>query len=404
MGFFNDLKRKKIRSDQKPFFKQKNKKENHIDLHLELTKKIDDVISKNNQDQEISENKKISIPEFIELRQPFARSPEIPVFQTGLGPRSEIGELDSVQEFFEIDPPTNFLMEKQPENKDEFKSWMANNQNEKDQKTFWAFGPLKAEKKAGKPEKTTTKNNRNHNSNNNNNDNDETTVAKIELEQTKKEIERKKKELEEAIKKQREKELEVKIEEEERRKQEKLIKLELKKQLKEEKIKEKLEKKAQIEQEKLAKKAQIEREIELKKLAELKKKEELMKQIELKKQMELRKKEELMKQIELKKQVELRKKEELLKQLELKKQEMIKSKVQEEELLKEEKITPDTNDIVEEEKQVTPEDITWDEDIAKLLPILDSLFEKLPEDVVDEFTSSEYFELYEKVLLKYKNK
>jgi len=385
MGFFNDLKRKKIRSDQKPFFKQKNKKEKHIDLHLEITKKIEDVISKNNQDQETSENKKISIPEFIELRQPFARSPEIPVFQTGLGPRSEIGELDSVQEFFEIDPPTNFLMEKQQENKDEFKSWMVNNQNEKDQKTFWAFGPLKVEKKGAKPEKTTTKNNRNHNSNNNNN-NDEDTVAKMELEQTKKEIERKKKELEEAIKKQREKELEVKIEEEERRKQEKLIKLELKKQLKEEKIKEKLEKKAQIEQEKLAKKAQIEREIELKKLAELKKKEELMKQIELKKQ------------------VELRKKEELLKQLELKKQEMIKSKVQEEELLKEEKITPDTNDIVEEEKQVTPEDITWDEDIAKLLPILDSLFEKLPEDVVDEFTSSEYFELYEKVLLKYKNK
>ncbi len=55
-------------------------------------------------------------------------------------------------------------------------------------------------------------------------------------------------------------------------------------------------------------------------------------------------------------------------------------------------------------KEFITENLNLDEDIVKLLPIIDSLFEKLPEDIIDEFTKSEYFELYEKVLLKYKNK
>ena len=46
----------------------------------------------------------------------------------------------------------------------------------------------------------------------------------------------------------------------------------------------------------------------------------------------------------------------------------------------------------------------WDEDVEKLIPIIDSLLEKLPEEVIDEFAKSEGFSLYEKVILKYKNK
>jgi len=46
----------------------------------------------------------------------------------------------------------------------------------------------------------------------------------------------------------------------------------------------------------------------------------------------------------------------------------------------------------------------WDEDVEKLIPIIDSLLEKLPDEVIDEFAKSEDFTLYEKVISKYKNK
>jgi hypothetical protein len=45
-----------------------------------------------------------------------------------------------------------------------------------------------------------------------------------------------------------------------------------------------------------------------------------------------------------------------------------------------------------------------DNDVEKLLPIIDSLLEKLPEEVIDDFANSDYFQLYEKVMNKYKNK
>ena len=357
MGFFSNLRRKNIVFNPKPFSEQKNKEENHVDLHLEVTKKIDEVIAKDKEDEQINDNKKITIPRIIEpriieIREPSTRSLEMPGVQTDLGPNADIGELDNIQEFIEIEPPSNFLMENQPENKDGFESWMIDNQSEKDQKTFQALGPIKIRVKGKEPEEKipTNKNN-------------ETTIARIELEETKKEIERKKKELEEALKKEKEKELEVKKEEEEKRKLEKLRKLEIKKELREDKIREKL----------AAKKALIEKEIELKK------------------------------QEELKKQIELKRQEELKRQIELKKQELIKRKEPEEEL-EEEKIIQDIFNTKVEKKEYDHENLTFDEDVAKLLPIIDRLFENLPEDVVDEFTKSEDFELYEKVLLKYKNK
>ena len=338
MGFFSDLKRKKIVFNPKPFSNQKNKQEktknmeNQVDFHLELTKKIDEVITKNKEDEQIEDNKKITSPRIIEIRQPFTRSPEISSFQTDINTNVDFGELDNIQEFIEIEPPTNFFVEKQPGNKDGFDNWMINNQNEKDQKTYQALGALKIRIKDIETE------------NKNINKNNETTLAKIELEETKKEIERKKKELEEALKKEKEKEHQVKKEEVDKRKQEKLKKLLLKKKLKEEKIKIKQEKI----KEKLVKKAQLEKEIELKR------------------------------------------------------QELLKES--EEKVVQDEKIIPDITNIIEERKEFAQGNLILDEDVVKLLPIIDSLFEKLPEDVVDEFTKSEYFELYEKVLLKYKNK
>ena len=58
--------------------------------------------------------------------------------------------------------------------------------------------------------------------------------------------------------------------------------------------------------------------------------------------------------------------------------------------------------LIKEEKE--PKVTELDEDVEKLLPILDDLFDKLPDEAVDEFAHSEHFQLYEKVLLKYKNK
>ncbi|MFH0860380.1 MAG: hypothetical protein V1921_04210 [Candidatus Altiarchaeota archaeon] len=44
---------------------------------------------------------------------------------------------------------------------------------------------------------------------------------------------------------------------------------------------------------------------------------------------------------------------------------------------------------------------TEDEDVRKVLRMLDNLLEKLPDDAVKEFANSEDFRLYEKVLRKY---
>ena len=38
--------------------------------------------------------------------------------------------------------------------------------------------------------------------------------------------------------------------------------------------------------------------------------------------------------------------------------------------------------------------------MQKLLPVLDKLLEKLPEDVIEEFANSEEFALYEKIMAK----
>ena len=46
----------------------------------------------------------------------------------------------------------------------------------------------------------------------------------------------------------------------------------------------------------------------------------------------------------------------------------------------------------------------FDEDVEKIIPVIDTLLEKLPDDVIDEFAESDDFVLYEKVVKKYKNK
>ncbi|MEA2055866.1 MAG: hypothetical protein U9O49_03435 [Candidatus Thermoplasmatota archaeon] len=55
-------------------------------------------------------------------------------------------------------------------------------------------------------------------------------------------------------------------------------------------------------------------------------------------------------------------------------------------------------------KQATEENPVLDEDIIEFLRIADELLEKLPGEVINEFAQSKDFELYEKVMNKYKVK
>ncbi len=129
-------------------------------------------------------------------------------------------------------------------------------------------------------------------------------------------------------------------------------------------------------------------------------KQEKLKKIELKK---LLKEEKLKGKLE-KKQLKELEKIQKERELQARKLELIKGKSPEEKPVEEEKIQQEITETIEEKREYSPDNLNFDEDVAKLLPIIDSLFEKLPEEAIDEFTNSEYFELYEKVLLKYKNK
>ena len=63
--------------------------------------------------------------------------------------------------------------------------------------------------------------------------------------------------------------------------------------------------------------------------------------------------------------------------------------------------TPEPSSIINQEKPKEPA-TKFDQDVERLLPILDSLLEKLPEEVISEFAESDDFDLYEKVMKKYK--
>ena len=55
-------------------------------------------------------------------------------------------------------------------------------------------------------------------------------------------------------------------------------------------------------------------------------------------------------------------------------------------------------------KEVEKENPLLDDEIKKVLEITDNLLGKLPEEIIDEFVKSKDFELYEKIIRKYKIK
>ncbi len=259
---------------------------------------------------------------------------------------------------------------------------------------------------------------------------EEEKLRKLELKKA--EIEKREIEKEKLIKqkekefKKRKIELEKKkiLEAKEALKEEKLTQIELEKKKKEE---------LRIEKEKERLK-----ELELKK-AEIdsKEKEKLIKIDQQKAEIETREKEKEMAvqaKIEEKKEIELERKkileakqalkEEKLTQIELEAKEAIKEKGLKEEHEKskkkfgfkimvkkdkkkdEEIKTPPAgmHHFIHGKKVAEEENPLLDKDIKKVLTIIDDLFEKLPDEVIEEFANSKNFELYEKVVSKYKKK
>jgi len=64
----------------------------------------------------------------------------------------------------------------------------------------------------------------------------------------------------------------------------------------------------------------------------------------------------------------------------------------------------DFDKLVLTKKESGREKIFFDEDVEKIIPVIDSLLEKLPENVIEDFAQSDDFALYEKVVNKYKKK
>jgi len=483
-GFLDRLKQMKIRFNARPTSEPssndtvKTSSENIVDLHLEIARKVDELIA--DRERELQEEvepitqmqQPLPLQEFVEFREVTARKPEISQLSSEVQPGNVFREVVQEEEFFEIVPPTETQsIEQDQQVNDDFQSTMIR-EVQKSHKLFMGASHVQIKTKStpkkaittGKPQKKLNA----------------FTKKQIELEKSKQEIEAREIALKEAKEKEKTKEEELKKAREEELEREKLKKLEQKKRKQKKKLEERELKKAEklrqielkkLEKVKLLKLKEKEREtqkverlkqIEFNKIEKEKLEEE--KQKEKEKLERLKEKERETQKVERLKQIEFNKieKEKLLKdkQKEKEKLERLKQKDEEEakkqkerELIEQEKekleeqkkkeklMHKEAEKIkakkpkkekftlfskkkpkkkkteekpkeqpVEEIKEVIIEKPTKDEktfldnDVEKLLPILDDLLENLPEDVIDEFAHSAKFTLYEKVMRKYQNK
>jgi len=178
-------------------------------------------------------------------------------------------------------------------------------------------------------------------------------------------------------------------------------------------------KKLEEEEEELKRKRQelIEREKEAKKLKKLEaKKMKLEARERTKAAIKAKRELEIIKKRQEKELQKKEKEEEKLKKLELKKLEEEKAireryeklaekqKEKEQQLLEKIQAEKTITTPKEEEYEKKPEETLLDNDVKKLLVITNNLLGELPEEVIDKFVESEDFELYSKVLQKYKIK
>ena len=439
LGFFSDLKNKKMRFNPRPFshpvpIKPKKldaKPEENIGLNLEITKKIDELLQsreKKSQNAQPLTHSSIN-PELlnhIEVRQQIIRQPQMSMIKTELQPQSAFGEMNTQSDFIEIESSTEAPVAVSQEK--EMHSWMKDDQVKGTQKTLWGFAKINAKTKQKAPTKTHLKSTKTK-------VNNEVMKTKLELEKTKKEIEERQKALLLAKELEKQKEQELKAKEIESKKKEKLREIERKKRLKLQKIKERELKKVERQRQKeLLKQEKIQKALEKNALAEKMKKQK-QKELELKAKEEEKRKQEKLRELELKKKEHEKQKEIALraKEEEKRKQEKIKvieSKNKQKEKVKHRKLKTEKpkNKLTfglfkkdtkkkEQKEKTTQEDlipkidkgaipkeehIPWDEDVEKLIPIIDNLLENLPEEVIEDFANSDDFGLYEKVVSKYK--
>ncbi|MHA1574705.1 MAG: hypothetical protein ACTSXL_00955 [Alphaproteobacteria bacterium] len=380
-----------------------------VDFHMEIAKKIDDVIQKHEEENTVEQK-------IVEPRTTWTKTPQTPIFKTEIPIDTETTNFDN--ELFELEVPTdNFIERKlqvepnienqpvfvgpiQPKNTSIFAIG-----DHSEDKLITTLGRIKINReKIKNTNKTQTKKNNGY------------SKAKNNYQQVQTELEKKKHELEEIERLAKLKEIELKKKEQERKEKEKKKAIEQKKQ----------DKLKQIEQKKLEKeeKLKAKQELKISKEKERKKiKQDKLKQIE-QKQLEKQKQEELKEKERLK---ELKTKElEKQKQKELKEQEKLKRLKEKEKREQDKKTTkgkkpitiklPKKKEIKKEEKTIIKPDVKTtqkelekniqppEDDLIKAFEIIDDLLGKLPEETIDEFVKSDDFEVYEKVVSRYKKK
>ncbi len=374
---------KKIRFNKNPKDIENKKEEiKTLDLDTEISDRIDHIIKKH-REKPIEKN---FLNKTIEHRKPINKNPISPYFKTD---NTNINKIALNKDFF--DQPLPF---KQEVNTSDIEFSDKNNINfyfhkkKKDKKDLKEKIPkIKINMGSKKSTKTKKKN--------------KVTKAKTELEKAKEEIERKKQEIKNIEKKAKEKEIELKKKKIQKEKQ--MKKLE-KEKIMQEKLKNKKEKQLAIEKEK--KRKQKEKEEKLRK----KKEEKLAKEKAKQKKLEEKKR----KQIEQKKQKEQKKKEEKKqpKKSKPKAKKKIKPKKDKKtkisfNLFKTDK--KETN-IPKQEKTEPPQPTVqetvpnMDEELSQAFDIIDELLGELPDEKIDQFANSDDFEIYEKVIKKYKKK
>jgi len=429
-----------------------------VDFHIEMVKKIDTLIEEHDgetksEEPEVIPQKHLEevLDKIIERREPFRRKPEIPGFRREIQSMRALGteedpfdmvtpEKKTIPEYkfvTSLEEPKDIVFIESIKTDDEgFRSKMLNEQDETAQKKSMAFGFGKTKNKnektkqkpAGRDNKTTKKSSskkpevkieekkpakKN------------LTKAEKELEHSRMLIEEKKKELELAeqtakekegelrrkaieqkkreIERQRQEKIEAKRRRVEAKKREKELKMkkkaeelikkiEAKKAQKEARIKEKEARERAILLERKKRKLEAEKALETKKLE--RKKLEAKRALEEKKKLE--KKLEEQKKLEAKKKLETEKKPPEVKEKKKKvKKEREKAKAPK----------PEKHPLLFGKKEPKEEPVlSQDEDLIKVLKIADELLEKLPDEAIDEFVQSEDFELYEKVISRYKVK
>ena len=364
MGILTAL--KKIRFNPKPFTKKENtinpNQTKLVDFHMEISKKIDEVIAKNEQ-----ENK---TEEIVEPRTTWTKTPQTPLFKTEL--ETEMPAIDN--ELFELEMPISSIIEKELAPEPIIQSQPVfvgpvQTQNttifavgdHSEDKLITTLGRIKVNKekinsnKKAKAKKKTNKT-KAKTTNTSAKKAPSKNKAKKEIVTKKVKTENNKEKIKAAKQKKREKEKKLKAKEE--------IKI-AKQKAKEKKKQDKLK---QMEQRKLEKEKQ-------KKLKEKAK----LKAIKAKER-------------------EKQKKRELKEKTETKKTSIISFST------KKPKGKNIKKAIKTSEKKVKTKAELPEEDLIKAFEIIDDLLGKLPDETIEEFAQSDDFEIYEKVVGKYKKK